>query len=168
MKKLIFINGTMGVGKTTISQHLKTQLGHSVFLDGDWCWDASPFVVNDETKEMVMDNITHMLNNFLSSLVYEHIIFCWVMDEQKIINEIISKLIPTYELFVFSLVCDEETLVQRIQKDIKQGLRTNDVLTRSIARLEKYQQIDSMKIDVSKKEPQQVVDIIQTMIQYPK
>jgi shikimate kinase len=45
MKKLIFINGTMGVGKTTISQQLKQQLPYSVFLDGDWCWDASPFVV---------------------------------------------------------------------------------------------------------------------------
>jgi len=22
------------------------------FLDGDWCWDMSPFIVNDETKNM--------------------------------------------------------------------------------------------------------------------
>ena len=31
----------MGVGKTTVCQLLKQDLPNSVFLDGDWCWDAS-------------------------------------------------------------------------------------------------------------------------------
>ena len=77
MKKLIFINGTMGVGKTTIRQQLKQQLPYSVFLDGDWCWDASPFVVTEETKTMVIDNIVHVLNNFLKCQTYETVIFFW-------------------------------------------------------------------------------------------
>lgn len=55
----------MGIGKTTVCQHLKKELTNSVFLDGDWCWDASPFQVTDETKGMVLDNITHVLNNFI-------------------------------------------------------------------------------------------------------
>ena len=55
MKTLYLIGGTMGVGKTTVSQQLKKDLANSVFLDGDWCWDADPFQVTDETKEMVMD-----------------------------------------------------------------------------------------------------------------
>ena len=33
MKKLIFINGPMGVGKTTVCQHLYKQLPDSVWLD---------------------------------------------------------------------------------------------------------------------------------------
>ena len=40
MKTLYLIGGTMGVGKTTVSQQLKKDLANSVFLDGDWCWDA--------------------------------------------------------------------------------------------------------------------------------
>ena len=64
MKKLYLIGGTMGVGKTAACQALKRLLPGSVFLDGDWCWDADPFVVNDETKAMVEDNICHLLNNF--------------------------------------------------------------------------------------------------------
>jgi len=36
----------MGVGKTTTSNELKKLLMKSVFLDGDWCWDMSPFIVN--------------------------------------------------------------------------------------------------------------------------
>ena len=47
----------MGVGKTSVSQCMKRELPNAVFLDGDWCWDADPFLVTEETKEMVIDNI---------------------------------------------------------------------------------------------------------------
>lgn len=88
MKKLYLIGGTMGVGKTTTSQILKNNLADSVFLDGDWCWDSHPFKVTSETKKMVMDNIVYMLNSFIHCSAYQHIIFCWVMHEQSIIDEI--------------------------------------------------------------------------------
>ena len=67
-------------------------LPNSVFLDGDWCWDASPFQVTDETKAMVTNNICYLLNNFLKCSAYENIIFCWVMHEQSIIDSILEKL----------------------------------------------------------------------------
>ena len=76
MKKLYLVGGTMGVGKTTICQQLKSELSNSVFLDGDWCWDASPFHVTEETKVMVVDNICHLLNNFLHCSAYDNVIFC--------------------------------------------------------------------------------------------
>ena len=69
VKTLYMIGGTMGVGKTTVCQQLKQDLQNSVFLDGDWCWDASPFQVTDETKAMVMDNICHLLNNFQNTIL---------------------------------------------------------------------------------------------------
>jgi len=62
------IGGTMGIGKTTVSQYLKTELNNSVFLDGDWCWDMHPFQVTDETKEMVIRNICALLNNFSAKI----------------------------------------------------------------------------------------------------
>ena len=86
MKKLILIGGTMGVGKTATSSLLKQKLNQSVFLDGDWCWDMHPFVVNIETKAMVMNNIVYQLNQFISCSEIENIIFCWVMHEQSIID----------------------------------------------------------------------------------
>ena len=61
----------MGVGKTTVSQQLKKDLTNSVFLDGDWCWDANPFQVTEETKEMVVHNICYLLNSFLHCSVYD-------------------------------------------------------------------------------------------------
>lgn len=65
MKKIYLIGGTMGVGKTTLCQKLKKELSNAVFLDGDWCWDSEPFQVTEETKSIVMDNITYVLNNFI-------------------------------------------------------------------------------------------------------
>ncbi|MEG1875672.1 MAG: AAA family ATPase, partial [Angelakisella sp.] len=62
MKTFIMISGTMGVGKTTTCRELQKILPRNVFLDGDWCWDMQPFVVNEETKAMVMKNICFQLN----------------------------------------------------------------------------------------------------------
>ena len=68
---------SLNPSKTTISQQLKQDLPNSVFLDGDWCWDSNPFHVTEETKVMVVDNICHLLNNFIHCSAYENIIFCW-------------------------------------------------------------------------------------------
>ena len=73
MKNLYIVGGTMGVGKTSVCQQLKKILPNSVFLDGDWCWDADPFQVTDETKAMVTDNIRYLLNNFLHCTAYENV-----------------------------------------------------------------------------------------------
>ena len=109
MKTLYMIGGTMGVGKTTVCQQLKQDLPNSVFLDGDWCWDANPFQVTDETKAMVTNNICYVLNNFLKCSAYENIIFCWVMHEQRIIDSILEKLdTQNCEAKCISLVADEK------------------------------------------------------------
>ncbi len=92
MKNLYLIGGTMGVGKTTVCQRLKSKLNNSVFLDGDWCWDAHPFRVTEETKQMVMKNICFLLNQFIRCSTYDNIIFCWVMHEQSIIDNIIKNI----------------------------------------------------------------------------
>ena len=53
-KHCILINGTMGVGKTTVCKELMKLLPASVFLDGDWCWYSHPFTVTEQTKQVVM------------------------------------------------------------------------------------------------------------------
>ena len=61
----------MGVGKTTVCRRLKVLLPNSVFLDGDWCWDMHPFQITEETKAMVLDNICHLLYNFLGCSAFQ-------------------------------------------------------------------------------------------------
>lgn len=140
----------MGVGKTATARELQQLLPHCVFLDGDWCWDASPFIVTEETKRMVLKNITLLLRNFLACSAYENIVFCWVMHEQSIMDEILAALSThAYCLHIFSLVCTEADLISRIQKDIDNGIRKEDVLPRSISRIGGYYKMNTTKIDVS-------------------
>ena len=154
----------MGIGKTTACQILKRKLPNSVFLDGDWCWDMHPFQVTQETKTMVLNNICFLLNNFLRCSAYENILFCWVMHQQEIIDVLLSRL-DTAGCTVksISLVCSPNALEARLLGDIQQGVRTQDVLQRSLARLPLYDSLNTIKIDVSRMTPQQVAEAIQQL-----
>lgn len=161
MKTIFLIGGTMGVGKTTTCRILKNRLQRSVFLDGDWCWDMNPFQVTPETKQMVMENICFLLNQYIRCSAYEYIIFCWVMHEQAIIDEICSRLdAENCRIHSLSLVCEAEELRQRLQRDVDAGMRTEDVTERSIARIPLYDGLDTEKIDVTRITPAQAADKI--------
>ena len=165
MKNLIMIGGTMGVGKTTTCRELQKILPNNVFLDGDWCWDLQPFVVNDETKEMVMENICFQLNQFIKCSQYENIIFCWVMHEQSIIDTILS-LVDTNDCIIklFSLIADKHSLVKRIGIDVEHGIRTVDVIDRSVARISNYDLLNTERIDVSNITSLQAAELIKSRL----
>lgn len=164
MKTIYLIGGTMGVGKTTVSQQLKKKLPNSVFLDGDWCWDADPFQVTEETKAMVMRNICFLLNSFLHCTAYENIIFCWVMHEQSIIDSIIEKLDKQQCMIKnISLTVGETELRARLSKDVLEGIRTEDVIERSVARIPMYERLNTIKIETNGKTVEMIVDEIKTL-----
>lgn len=164
MKKIYLIGGTMGVGKTTVCQQLKKDLPKSVFLDGDWCWDASPFQVTEETKAMAETNICCLLNNFLHCSAYENVIFCWVMHEQVIIDSILDKLdTENCIIYCISLIADENSLRDRLTADVLKGIRNADVIEKSVARIQLYNALDTVKIDTSKKSVKMIVDEIKAL-----
>ena len=149
-KQLFLIGGTMGVGKTATCQVLKRKLNNSVFLDGDWCWDMHPFQVTEETKEMVLQNICFILNNFIKCSVIENVVFCWVMHQQEIIDEILSRLdTQGCKVHLISLTCSSDALKERLNKDIRAGIRTEDVLGRSLERIPLYEKLNIIKVDAS-------------------
>lgn len=165
MKRLILVGGTMGVGKTAASLALAGILSDNVFLDGDWCWKMNPFIVNDSTKAMVMDNITHLLSNFLRCNIIENVIFCWVMHEQAIIDEILSRLpLDGVSVSAISLVCSEAALRERLAGDIAAGIRTVDVIERSIPRLSLYENLSTVKIDTTALSPEETAEKIKEIL----
>lgn len=158
------IGGTMGVGKTETCNQLKHKLHNAVFLDGDWCWNADPFQVTDETKKMVLDNISYLLNKFIHCTAYQNIIFCWVMHEQSIIDSILSR-IETKNCYVkqISLVCNAEELTKRLQSDIDAELRNTEIISRSIKKLPLYNALHTIKIDTTNMTVAEVTDKIITI-----
>ena len=164
MKNLYIIGGTMGVGKTAVSQQLKSDLPNSVFLDGDWCWDASPLQVTNETKAMVTDNICYLLKNFLHCSAYENVIFCWVMHQQSIIDSILEKLdTQNCEVKCISLVSNEKTLCERLSMDVERGIRSKDVIERSVARIPMYETLNTIKIDTNEKSVSMIANEIEQL-----
>ena len=164
MKTLYLIGGAMGVGKSTVSQQLKQDLPNSVFLDGDWCWDSSPFQVTEETKAMVIDNICFLLNSFLHCSAYENVIFCWVMHQQSIIDSIVEKLdTENCDVKCISLITDEINLRERLTADVENGIRTADVIDRSVVRIPLYQTLNTIKIDTNRKTVSMISDEIRRL-----
>ena len=166
MKKLIMVNGTMGVGKSTVCNILFKMLNNSVYLDGDWCWNMNPFVVSDENKEMVINNISYLLKSYLNNSGYEYIILCWVIQDEAIFKQILDKLNGfDFELHKISLVCSEESLKNRLNIDVENGIRKTDVISRSIERISFYEKMDTVKIDVSNITPKDAAKKICAMVQ---
>lgn len=156
MKRLYMIGGPMGVGKTAACRQLQQLLDRSVFLDGDWCWDMHPFQVTEETKRMVQENIVFLLNNFLSCTAYDHVIFCWVLHQQNIIDDLLARLrTDNCEVHLISLVCTPGELARRIQKDVEAGIRGEDAAGRSLSRLALYDSLSTLKLDVTELTPEE-------------
>lgn len=140
----------MGIGKTATSRELNKRLNNSVWLDGDWCWMMNPFTVNDENKNMVINNIAYLLRSFLTNSSYEYVIFNWVIHTEDIFNLVLQPLGNLeFEVIKISLICSEETLRKRIVNDIQLNLRNGDELSMSLERLELYKNMNTVKIDTT-------------------
>lgn len=165
-KKLIIINGTMGIGKSTTCKELNKALDNSVWLDGDWCWMMNPFVVNDENKKMVEDNIIYLLRNFLTNSSFEYVIFNWVIHTEEIFDMILKRIDDLeFQLFKITLICNEEALKNRISIDIENNLREENSIERSLERLKLYKNMNTIKVDTSSINISQTVNKITEIVQ---
>lgn len=165
MKKLVIINGTMGVGKTATSKELYQKLQNSVWLDGDWCWMMNPFIPNEENREMVLDNITHLLRNFLTNSTYEYVIFNWVIHLEEIYDMILKRLDGLeFELYKITLMCSEESFKKRVLLDIKNNAREEAALEAGLERFPLYEKLNTTKIDTSKISVSEAADKIVEII----
>lgn len=150
MKRLIVVRGTMGAGKSTVCKELLHLLQPGVWLDGDWCWKMEPFAPNEENRAMVMENISFLLRNFLRNTQLGYVIFCWVLHQDAILDDLLARLEgEPYDLTVVNLDVSEASLRQRLEGDIRRGERAEDVVERSVARLPLYRTLRGVHLDVS-------------------
>jgi hypothetical protein len=99
---------------------------------------------------MVNSNIAHLLNGFLTCSEFENVIFCWVLHQQHILDDLIDALnVNGWTTHRFSLVSTEQALIERLNRDVAAGKRDSDITERSVARIPLYDELDTVKIDVS-------------------
>ena len=102
--------------------------------------------------------------SILKCSAYENIIFCWVMHEQSIINAIVEKLdTKNCAVNCISLMANENSLRDRLSNDVERGIRTADVIERSVARIPLYQALDTIHIDTNQKTVAMIVNEIKQL-----
>ena len=158
--KVIVLNGPMGVGKTTVGKYIADRNPGTAFIDGDWCMDIHPFVGNRETKAMAVDNILHMIGNYLKCSACGMVVLVWLMDDPWVIRRItegISALRAEAEYV--TLVCDRENLLKRWENDDACGWRTDEWLQVSLKSLAGFASMDNA-LDTSGLTVERIADLI--------
>ncbi len=141
---VIIINGPMGVGKTTVGKYIADHHPGTAFIDGDWCLDLHPFVGNQETKVMAVDNILHMIGNYKNCSVCRMIVLVWLIDDEWVYRRIIDGICALQlELVSVTLLCGEEQLIQRWRQDKTCEWRTDQWLEISLKSLPHFSTLEN-------------------------
>ena len=110
----------------------------------------------------MLGKLSYLLNNFLHCSAYENVIFCWVMHQQSIIDSILEKLdTQNCEVKCVSLIADEANLRRRLIKDVEKGIRSKDVIEKSVARILMYETLNTIKIDTNEKSVSMIANEIE-------
>ena len=147
-KRVIFLNGPMGVGKTTVGRLIQRSLPQCAFIDGDWCLDLEPFIGNSETRTMAVDNILPML------VGYKHCSRALDRGAQA------AGLEPVW----FTLLCAEQALRVRWQGDELCPWRTEENLKLSIRSLERFAKLPGVRIDTTGRTAEQVQNSVLALL----
>ncbi|MBO7332963.1 MAG: AAA family ATPase [Alphaproteobacteria bacterium] len=165
MKKLIIINGPMGIGKTAVCQELKHLITPCFYLDGDWAWMMEPFTVTEENKEMVIQNIRFLLQNYIENDFAQNVLFSWVIPQEEIFDLITDELTTDdFKVVKITLIASENSLIRRIEQDITLGRRKKECLEKSIAYLDNYKSMKTHKIMTDNKTPLQIAKEIKLFL----
>lgn len=74
------------------------------------------------------------------------------MHQQAIIDSIVEKLdTQNCDVKCISLIANEANLRKRLTQDVESGIRAEDVIERSVARIPMYDTFNTMKIDTNEK-----------------
>lgn len=158
--KVIILNGPMGIGKTTVGKHIADRNPGTAFIDGDWCMDIHPFVGNEETRTMAVDNILHMIRNYQDCSVCSMVVLVWLMDDPEVVRRITEGLAALQaEVKYVTLLCDRETLIKRWKNDQGCEWRTDDWLQVSLKSLPGFATMEN-GIDTSNLSVDRIADMI--------
>lgn len=148
MKKLIFIHGPNGVGKSSLCKVLNSKLVNSAWLESEWCRMTNPFIFNDEIVKLVEKNISFMLRSYLECSTLEYVIFNYGLHgpRKQIFNNIMKNLSDIDFKFVpITITCSYDENRARMIKDGRDEERIN----RALAVRNIYDNLDNPIIDTS-------------------
>ncbi|MHB1000131.1 MAG: AAA family ATPase [Armatimonadota bacterium] len=132
-KKLVFIHGPAGVGKSTTCSMLHQQLANSAWVESEWCGCTNPFDWSPERQLLVERNMSFLLRSYLECGILDYVILNWGLHHprKQIFDRVLASLSDIeYRFTPIILLCSEAEHIRRMTIDgrsaerIKRSLET--------------------------------------------
>ncbi len=121
---IIIVNGSLGVGKSSVAEELHYKFDKSVHLDGDTIGDVHPFEIYDEARINHLYRTLELLIGFHQKNGYHNFVINYVFESPQSLQELLSLLRPLDpSIHTYWLTCDEKEQARRIQKRGREELQ---------------------------------------------
>jgi len=113
---ILIINGSVGVGKSSVSEALHWRFDESVYLDGDEIGRVHPFKIYDNKRIDHLYKTLELLIRFHQGNGYSNFVINYVFESAGSLEHLLSLLRPLdTAIHVYWLTCDGEEQEQRIR-----------------------------------------------------
>ncbi len=120
---IIIINGSLGVGKSSVSEELHWKFDKSVYLDGDAVGSVHPFEIYDDARIAHLYRTLALLVGFHQENGYHNFVINYIFESPDSLRELLNLLRPLdASIHVYWLTCDEKEQAERIR-----GRKRNDL-----------------------------------------
>jgi deoxyadenosine/deoxycytidine kinase len=135
---IIIINGSVGVGKSSVSEQLHWKFDKSVNLDGDHIGYVHPFEIYDDARISHLYRTFELLISFHQKNGYHNFVINYVFESPESLQELLDLLRPLdSSTHSYWLTCNAEEQERRIRK------RQRDQIEWEMKRFTELQQIQA-------------------------
>jgi hypothetical protein len=113
---IIIINGSLGVGKSSVAEALHLKFDKSVSLDGDYIGDVHPFEIYDDTRIDHLYRTLELLIGFHQKNGYSNFVINYVFESPGSLQALLDLLHPLDPaIHTYWLTCREGEQAKRIR-----------------------------------------------------
>jgi chloramphenicol 3-O-phosphotransferase len=135
---IIIINGSLGVGKSSVAEQLHWKFDKSVHLDGDYIGDVHPFKIYDDARISHLYRTLELLIGFHQKNGYHNFVINYVFESHESLKDLLDLIRPLdSSIHTYWLTCNEEEQAKRIRK------RKRDEIEWELSRFVELQQIQA-------------------------
>lgn len=153
VKKLLFVCGSNGIGKTTACRALVEMRRGTAYVDSDPCRLMNPFVLDDVTIPVIARNIAGMIRGYFTCAYIDTVVFSYGFHgrRREVFEAVLKQLEDVGYTFVPVLLCCEKTenmrRMQHDERDPGRIQRALELSRQAFADVE-YPQLDITRLTV--------------------